>query len=156
MKTNRVKTVGIALVSVLMLWGTTCAFAQYSELINLLMNNLGVSQQQAEGGAGALFNLAKDKLSADDFSKITSVVPEMDSLLDAAPQLSGLGKALGDKASLMGGSSDTLGGFASLQDSFSKLGLESDMVGKFADTILSYVNSKGGASTANILAGVLK
>ena len=143
MKTKRVTTVvGIALVSALMFWGTTCAFAQYSELINLLMNNLGVSQQQAEGGTGALFNLAKEKLSADDFSKITDVVPEMDSLLDAAPQLSGLGKAIGDKSSLMGGSSNTLGDLASLQDSFSKLGIESDMVDKFADTILSYVNPK--------------
>lgn len=32
------------------------------ELIQQLVSNLGVSEDQAKGGAGLLFNLAKDKL----------------------------------------------------------------------------------------------
>jgi hypothetical protein len=41
-------------------------------------------------------------------------------------------------------------------ESFSKLGMQPDMVNQFVPTILQYVESKGGATTKNILAAVLK
>jgi hypothetical protein len=136
--------------------GTPDASDQGSELISLLTKNLGVTEGQAQGGSGAIFNLAKEQLSAEDFSAIASVVPGMDTLLNAAPQVSELSKTIGGKTSLMGGSTDKVGNPASLTDSFSKLGMKSDMVSKCADLILSHVNATGGASVANILAGVLK
>ena len=40
------------------------------ELIQLLTESLGVQESQAEGGAGLLFQLAKDKLGNDDFAKV--------------------------------------------------------------------------------------
>ncbi|NEQ68103.1 MAG: DUF2780 domain-containing protein, partial [Symploca sp. SIO2D2] len=40
------------------------------ELIQLLTQNLGVEDSQAMGGAGLLFQLAKDQLGEDDFSQV--------------------------------------------------------------------------------------
>jgi len=156
MKTKQVIIMLVILLGFFVYGGNTHVFAQNADLISLLTKNLGVTQDQATGGAGAIFDLAKQKLNAEDFAKIASVVPGMDSLLKAAPQVGGMSKAIGSSSKLIGGGADKIGGLASLTDSFSNLGLESDMIGKFVDTILSYVNSKGGSSLTNMLAGVLK
>jgi hypothetical protein len=118
------------------------------ELVNLITKNLGVSETQAQGGAGLLFKLAKDKLGAGDFSKVSAAVPGMDSLLNAAPTggiLAGVGKLFG------GG-----GGLASLAGGFSKLGLDSGMIGKFVPIILQFVQGKGGDGVKVLLEKVLK
>ena len=125
-------------------------------LVGLLTENLGVTEKQGEGGAGAIFNMAKEKLVPKDFGKVADAVPEMDNLLKAVPKTGGLGSAIGGKTSLLGGSADKLTGLASLAGPFSQLGMESDMVGKFIPIILSYVQSKGGDSVKSLLAGVLK
>jgi hypothetical protein len=47
------------------------------ELVGDLTKGLSITPQQATGGAGALFGLAKSQLSAADFGKIAAVVPGM-------------------------------------------------------------------------------
>lgn len=129
------------------------------ELMQLLTQNLGVSEEQAQGGAGLLFKLAKDKLGDGDFQQVASAVPGIDGLMDAAPSGGGgLMGALGGIASSLGvgGGGGKLGGLASLAGGFSKLNLDSGMVGKFIPVILSFVQSKGGDTVKNLLAGVLK
>lgn len=125
------------------------------ELVNLLTEQLGVTQGQAAGGAGAIFNVAKEKLSPGDFSKVENAVPGMENLLDAAPKSDALGGMMGGMQSFRGGSTEQVKGVASLPSSFSKLGLSPDMVGKFTPVILDYVESKGGAAVRNILQGAL-
>jgi hypothetical protein len=120
------------------------------ELVDQLTKNLEVSQNQAQGGAGLFFKLAKDKLGGSDFSKVSSAVPDIDSLISAAPA-SGGGILAGMGKRLVGGS-----GLASLAGGFSKLGLASGMVGKFAPIILSFVQSKGGDEVKSIMEKVLK
>jgi hypothetical protein len=118
------------------------------ELVDQLTKNLGVSEAQAQGGAGLLFKLAKQKLSGGDFGKVAAAVPEVDKLMGAAPSagmLGGLGKMFG------GG-----GGLAGLVGGFSKLGLDSGMIGKFVPIVLSFVQSKGGDAVKGILEKVLK
>src|SRR3954464_12999872 len=62
------------------------------ELIGNLTKGLSISPQQAAGGAGALFGLAKTRLKPAEFTKIADVVPGMDGLLGAAPkQTDGIG-----------------------------------------------------------------
>ena len=41
------------------------------ELVGSLTKKLSVTPEQATGGAGALFALAKSKLSVEDFSKVS-------------------------------------------------------------------------------------
>ena len=124
------------------------------ELVSMLTQTLGVSESQAKGGAGLLFGMAKEKLGGK-FGEVSAAVPGMDSLLAAAPESGGAGKALGGLAASFGGGAEKLGGLASLAGGFSKLGLDSGMVGKFIPVILSFVQSKGGDSVKNLLAGDL-
>ena len=46
------------------------------ELTGHLTKQLSVTPEQAIGGAGAIFGVAKTKLSADDFLKVSNVVPQ--------------------------------------------------------------------------------
>jgi hypothetical protein len=117
------------------------------ELTDLLKTNLGVTDAQAQGGAGLLFKLAKSKLSGSDFSKVSSAVPGIDSLIGAAPASGG-----GFLSKLFGGG----GGLAGLAGGFSKLGMNSGMIGKFIPIILSFVQSKGGDGVKSLLEKVLK
>jgi hypothetical protein len=125
------------------------------ELVQQLISNTGVSEEQAQGGAGLLLGLLKDKLSAADFTQVAAAVPDVEDLMASAPEGdSGLGGLLGGVASALGGSQ--LGDLASLAGGFSKLGLDADMIGKFAPVVLSFVESKGGEGLAEIVSKVLK
>jgi len=157
MKTKpRINTV-VALAAVLVLLAAAPVSAGTTELADLLIRKLGVNAEQAMGGTGAIFNLAKEQLSTGDFGKVAAAVPNMDELLAAAPSTGKLGGTLGGLASSLGsGSSQKVGGLSSLAGSFSQLGLSSEMIGLFTPVILSYVESKGGQNARQILEAVLK
>ena len=120
-------------------------------LVDLLSSQLGVIKGQAEGGAGSIFQLAKQNLSVEDFSSIAKAVPGIDKMMGAAPKLEG--GSLKGISSMMG--SNKIGGMASLTSSFEKLGLSGDMVNKFMPIILDYVNKNGGEHAMNLLKGAL-
>ena len=61
------------------------------ELIEQLTQSLDVNQNQAKGGAGLIFQLAKQQLDNSEFNKLANVIPGLDNLLDAAPQAGGKG-----------------------------------------------------------------
>lgn len=123
-------------------------------LVSMLTKELGVTEKQAEGGAGAILGYAKDQLSDDDFTQVADAVPGMDGLLDAAPEAGALGQLAKLGKSDKGESS--LGGLASLAGAFTNLDMESGMVGKFVPVILNLVESNGSTGVMNILASVLK
>ncbi len=125
-------------------------------LVGLLTQKLGVTEEQAKAGAGAIFNMAKGKLGAQNFAKVADAVPEMDDLLKAVPGIGGLGGSVGSKMPTLGGAVEETGGLSSLSGVFSGIGLQSDMVNKFVPVILSYAETKGGPAVKSILAGVLK
>jgi hypothetical protein len=126
------------------------------ELVQQLIAGAGVSEEQAQGGAGLLLGLLKEKLSAGDFGQIAEAVPDVEDLIDAAPETGGggLGGLLGGVASSLGGSQ--LGTLASLAEGFSKLDLDAGMIGKFVPILLSFIESKGGEGLAQIVAKVLE
>ena len=125
------------------------------DLIQLLTENLGVQDSQAEGGAGLLFQLAKDKLGEEDFAKIADYVPGIENMLSSAPQDSGMLGALGGLASAMGGEAAGIGNIMGLAGGFSKLGLDSGMIAQFVPIILSFVQNKGGEEIKTLLENVL-
>lgn len=130
------------------------------ELIQQLVSNLGINEEQAKGGAGLLFDLAKDKLSSGDFQQLTAAIPEINNFLKAAPDSGGgLMGALGSAASTfggLGGKMETLSNLSQLAGGFSQLGLSTDMVGKFIPIVLSFVQQQGGDSLKGLLEQVLK
>lgn len=142
-----------ALFVVMVGWTSTEALAQGAaaaakaspDLVAALSKEIGGSPEQAAGAAGALFSLAKSRLSAADFGQVTKAVPGMDMLLSAAPVLGS-----------SGGAAAQLGGLASMAAAFSKLGLKPEMVAKAIPILTQFVSKGGGASVAALLAGALK
>ena len=141
---------------------TGAATSPNPELVGQLTNQLGITPEQATGGAGAIFGLVKSKVSTEEFSKIASAVPGMSGFLKAAPAAGngaaqsssqGVSSALGSAGSMVPGGA---GGLASLAGSFQSLGLSPSMVNKFAPILQNYIGGKGGPGAASLFAGALK
>jgi hypothetical protein len=130
----------------------TAAAKASPELVTALSKEIGATPEQAAGAAGALFGVAKSRLKADEFSKIASAVPGMDSLLKAAPAAGAVAGTSGSLSQLAG----SAGVLASAASAFSKLGLKPDMVAKAVPVLTSFVSKSGGANIGSLLAGALK
>ncbi|MEO1498621.1 MAG: DUF2780 domain-containing protein [Planctomycetota bacterium] len=135
-------------------------------LVETLVQNLGVSNQQAEGGAGLLLQLAKDKLGSGEFSQLNDVIPDdFDSLMGAAPSVESGAAAGGGLMGMVGAAAEALGAgdamgklgdLAGLVGGFEKLGLDAGMLTKFAEAILDFVKSKGGDQLVGVLQSIMK
>ncbi|MDD5647713.1 MAG: DUF2780 domain-containing protein [Dehalococcoidia bacterium] len=155
------------------------------ELVDLLVKNLGVDKDQAEGGAGTIFKMAREQMGSDDFSKLTNAIPEIGKLAKSVPGAEGAGGGVGGLmdafggltggggktsagvgglmdmvgklASATGGDSQLgqLGKLAQLAGAFEKLGIDPGMVAKFLPIILSFVQKKGGSDLVDLLQGAL-
>ncbi|HPK54025.1 MAG TPA: DUF2780 domain-containing protein [Smithellaceae bacterium] len=154
---KKIFALGIALLVGLMISGNTTVFAADLGLIQLLTSNLGVTKKQATGGAGSIFNLAKQNMSTDDFTKLAKSVPGINKMMAAAPKTDGASSMLGSASSLLGGkTASSVSGVAGLAGSFSKLGMNADMVNSFMPIIMDYVKAKGGEPLAAILQAALQ
>ncbi|WP_295625737.1 DUF2780 domain-containing protein [uncultured Nitrosomonas sp.] len=121
-------------------------------LVDILTHRLGVSQQQALGGAGAIFQMAQGNMDPQAFTALSRSIPGMDNMLSAAPAMSNLS---GNLSSLMGDSNNTLGNATALAASFQQLNLSPDMVGQFIPVITSYVSNASGPAAATLLQSAL-
>ncbi len=122
------------------------------DLITQLVDALGITGKQAEGGVGALFNNAKENLSAEDFKKASDAVPGVDKYMAEAPSTDS-GSGAGGLSSL-GGSASKIGSMAGLTDSFSKLGMNTETMTQFIPIVTDFMESKAGASVAGLLKGL--
>ena len=122
------------------------------ELLQILTNQLGVSEEQAKGGSGLLFKMAKKKLAPEEFSEVASAVPNVEDLISSVPKAGIIEKI----TSSLHKESGELGNLASLAGGFKKLHLGPDMIGKFVPIIISFAQSKGGKNLKNILEKVMK
>jgi hypothetical protein len=123
------------------------------ELIDHLTKNLGVSKDQAEGGAGLLFKQAKENLSGADFAKLSKVVPGFDKLINAAPAsdapATGGGDTragLGDLSNLFSGSGGAGGGLGGLGDLLSGSGGGAGAGGGVGDLLSGLGGGAGSGS----------
>lgn len=146
------RRIAIRCISVLLflVWFQTSAQAQGPDLVQMLTSQLGISGEQATSGAGAIFEYAKDNLSADDFSTIAKGIPGMDQMLEMAPEPEN-SSALGG---VLGNADSSLGGLAGLASSFESLGLDADMVNKFMPIVSDYVGSVSGDQAMALLQGL--
>ena len=128
-------------------------------LVGLLVQQLGVSPQQATGGAGSIFSMAQQTMSPNNFGLVSNAVPGMSQLLSAAPSLAGSngGGLMGSAVNALGGGSGVgnMAKMAMLASSFQNLGLGSGMVSRFIPVILQYVQMQGGTSTMGLLQSAL-
>jgi Protein of unknown function VcgC/VcgE (DUF2780) len=130
--------------------------AVQGSLTDTLVKKLGISNEQAQGGAGALFQVAKGKLDAGQFAELSKAVPEMDSLLSAAPKQTGATSGLADGASsALGEANNPYGNLAGMASAFKVLNLSPDRVDEFVPVVVDYVRAKSGALTGNMLQSTL-
>jgi hypothetical protein len=121
-------------------------------LVQTLSKQLNVNEDQAAGGAGAIFQYAKGALSGDDYGKVVKAVPEAAELEKKAPATDSATSAVGG---MLGKTGSNAAGLANLTSSFEKLGLSSDMVGKFTPIVVNYVEQKGGSEVGGLMRNVL-
>ncbi|MCG7924315.1 MAG: DUF2780 domain-containing protein [Candidatus Thiodiazotropha taylori] len=146
------KTLARTLLALTLLFSTASVFA--NGLLDALTGQLGVTSEQASGGAGSLFQMAQNNLSAEDFSQIASVVPGIDKMMSSAQSSSKESGAVGAVASMLGGDSSA-GNLAGLASAFEGLGMDSNMVGQFVPIVLEYLQSEGGESIMSMMKGAL-
>ena len=112
-----------------------------TDLTSTLTKSLGVTETQANGGVGAMLQLAQEKLSAGEFDQVAKAVPGSQKYLDSAKQLLG-GAKIGDSAGL--------------QSAFAKLGLSPEMVSMFKPIVSEYVGKVGGQQAKTLFESALK
>ena len=123
---------------------------QNNDLVGSIMSQLGLNQSQAEGGLGSLLSFAKSTLGGDDFDSIANAIPDIDSLLSAAPALdneSGMSGLLA-KAGDLGSS---LQGGAQVFDAFEKLGISKELAAPMVEIVKGYLDSNAGEGTTDML-----
>ena len=140
--------------------GTTAAQgigASQISLVDMLTRQLAISQQQALGGAGAIFQAAQGNMDPQEFSSLSQSVPGINDMLSAAPVIpDSISSMTGGVSSMMGGgTNNTLNSGASLAASFQQLNLSPDMVGQFIPIVTDYVSNSGGQAAANLLRSAL-
>ncbi|MGE0116046.1 MAG: DUF2780 domain-containing protein [Steroidobacteraceae bacterium] len=128
------------------------------QLIQTLMNQLGINETQARGGAAALFNVAQERLGEAQFKQLLGGLPGMDELLKHVPSAvsSGSGFLTG-----LAGMTDKLAGSdlkhgAQLLTAFSSLGLNRDMLTNFVFVVQQYLHAHGGDDLVNKVRSALK
>lgn len=111
-------------------------------LMKTLTSQLGVTENQAQGGVGAYLSLLQEKLAKGDFDKIAALVPGASKYMDMAKQL--------------GAVTGPLNNLAGLNGSLGKLGMNAETVSKFTPTVTNLLGKAGGDSVQTMLASALK
>ena len=127
------------ILAALLHWG--CAEMQSmggtDVLTGLLTNQLGVTPNQATGGVGSILSLAKERLSAMDFTALSKLIPGAETYMKTARDLGAVTGPVGDRAGLTA--------------AFSRLGMGADMVPKFTQILSDFVGKAGGAPASNLV-----
>ena len=100
-----------------------------SELVSSLKDQLGVSTEQAAGGAGALLAMASNDLSGASSEEFSGLSSNLGGLLNSA-------KTAGS----------SLDSMAAVKTAFEKLGLDSSMVEQYVPIVLDYLGDEGASS----------
>ncbi len=127
------------------------------DLLPAITQNLGVTEQQASGGLGSLFQLAQSTLGEGDFTTLSDAVPNMQDLLGAAPDVAG--EATEGSSGLVGNLmntasqySDTVKTANTVMQQFDALGLDPAMIPKYVQVINNFLQSSGGQQTVDLFA----
>ncbi|WP_370979697.1 DUF2780 domain-containing protein [Agaribacterium sp. ZY112] len=102
-----------------------------TDLFSSISSSLGVTEQQAQGGTGALLALAKNKLTDQGMGMMAK----------------GLSSGSSEYASALSG----IKSMDSVEAIFSQLGMDPSMVSKFTPMLMDYIGGKGGSDLTSAL-----
>lgn len=120
------------------------------ELIQQLVDRLGIDADTAQGATGKAMALIKENAGDDLFAKISAAIPGISEAAEAGqagsePATEGGGGLLGSissmASSVLGGSAGDTVGLASM---LSSSGLKGDQIGGFVTTIVEFLKDKLG------------
>lgn len=120
-------------------------------LIEQITERLDLSPEQAEGAIGLLLQTLQEKLDTDDFSRLTELLPDAETMLNHAPETDGGLFALA--ASWLG--NDNIGNMARLVQGLGKLDLDLDQLPDFMAVIEQFLEEQGGHDLINRLRTLL-
>lgn len=125
------------------------------EILRELSSRLGISLDQAQSGAGAVFDFIRENASQVDFQQLLKSVPEAAAWLGNVQASGGTtdgGGLFGQVAGLIGG----LGGSAAgLLAALSRSGLSPETAARFVPELLGLLQGKAGGDLIGRLAGSL-
>ena len=124
--------------------------AAMSSLTGLLTAQLGVTEQQAQGGLGTLFSVAQSTLDGADFQQLSQHVPEMASLLGAAPEVSEKAQGISSLVAEAGKYGDALKSGNEAYAQFKTLGLDAAQIPQYIEVTNQFLKKQGGTDIASL------
>jgi hypothetical protein len=124
--------------------------AAMSSLTGLVTAQLGVTEQQAQGGLGTLFSVAQSTLDGADFQQLSEHVPEMASLLGAAPEVSERTKGISSLVAETGKYGDALKSGNEAYAQFKTLGLDAAQIPQYIEITNQFLKKQGGTDIASL------
>jgi len=124
-----------------------------SDMVSSVSDPLGVTQAQANGGLGSLFNYVKNHISSEQFKQLSAALPGVEALLNAAPDISTMSSEAGlsglmDKAANY---NESLNAINNVRKQFESLGLEPEMIMQFATKAKAYLDTEEGKQAQALL-----
>ena len=145
-----------------------------ASLVSTLQRKLGITREQAEGGAGVMLQFVRERLAPAEFCVIADTIEAISDLIGKAPLVRDepdrfrgwlhrwlvalriwWGRLLRGEIWLWrwtGG----LGPLASLSGKFESMGLPKSMIARFASELISHFRERGGEEPGRLLRRVLR
>jgi hypothetical protein len=115
-----------------------------ADIVSELASKCGIPAETAQKGLGLVLGLLKLELPTDAFAKVSAAVPNADSMISSAADLTGHGSA-GVLEAVKGAVGKLLGGsdpVAALTSQFTKLGMTPDQVTSFMPQVMEFLKNK--------------
>ena len=109
-----------------------------------------MTEQQAQGGLGTLFSVAQSTLDGADFQQLSEHVPEMASLLGAAPEVSERTKGISSLVAETGKYGDALKSGNEAYAQFKTLGLDAAQIPQYIEVTNQFLKKQGGTDIASL------
>ena len=117
-------------------------------LLSYAASQLGMSEEKVAGALGAILKVAKDNLSKENFSMLSSAVPDINSYIKQAPKssMSAITSLLGSNETSKKAESASY-----LDSAFKELGIPKESLPSMVSTVSSYLDKSGYANAAAML-----
>ena len=124
-------------------------------LVDLAMQQLDLTQTQAEHSLGGLFHLAKDNLSSSDFAQVSDAVPGVDALIALAPAMQEENGLLGSLMSQAGDAGKALQGANYMKGILDEYGVPLEQLLPLVELASSYLQQNGNEEVASLFTQAL-
>ena len=121
---------------------------QSNALVKYAASQLGMSEKAVSGGLGSLFKVAKDNLSKENFSMLSTAIPDINGYISQAPTFStsGLSSLLSKSETAKKAESANY-----LNSAFEKLGIPKESLPTMINTVSGYLETNGYGDAAGML-----